>query len=41
MSCFVARHGLLSPTMESSDGAHVVLCKMSGEMRSQGGVIHL
>lgn len=27
--------------MESSDGAHVMLCKMSGEMRSQGGVIHL
>lgn len=27
--------------MESSDGAHVMLCKMSGEMRSQGGMIHL
>lgn len=27
--------------VESSDGARVMLCKMSGEMRSQGGVIHL
>lgn len=34
-SCFA--HG----PMESSDGAHVMLCKMSGKMRSQGGVIHL
>lgn len=34
-SCFA--HG----PMESSDGAHVMLRKMSGKMRSQGGVIHL
>lgn len=34
-SCFA--HG----PVESSDGAHVMLCKMSGKMRSQGGVIHL
>ena len=34
-SCFA--HG----PMESSEGARVMLCKMSGKMRSQGGVIHL